>query len=541
MASSSRPFRRSLLLGALLFAIAPGSRAICSPNPSDPTVRASSEEIDRLVLGRLRHLGIEPAPVCADEVFVRRAYLDVIGTLPTLQEARAFLADKGSDKRDVLIDRLLARDEFADYWAMKWCNLLRVKSEFPINLWPNAVQAYHHWIRQSVKDGVPYDQFARQLLTTSGSNFRAAPVNFYRAVQGKDPKSLAEAVALTFLGMRAEAWPKNRLDGMAAFFARIGYKGTAEWKEEIVFDDLTKANAPTSAVFPDGSMAALTLDKDPREVFADWLVRPGNPYFARAIANRVWSWFLGRGVVEEPDDLRPDNPPSNPELLSFLEREVVGARFDLKRLFHAILSSQTYQRSSVPASADPRSEAEFACYAVRRLEPEVLIDAIDQVTGTTEEYTSKIPEPFTVMPAEQRAIALPDASVTSPFLELFGRSSRDTGLESEQRGSLPTSAQALHLLNSTHVRRKLEQGPGLKALLQPVAGKPKESLDALYLAILSRPPTPDDLRAIGSYAGPPAAPGRPAGKGAPPAPQGARLALDIAWALVNSTEFQYRH
>ena len=257
------------------------------------TVPVPENRVDKLVFSRLEQLGIKPASLCPDAVFVRRVYLDTIGTIPSAQEVKTFLQDSSPTKRNALIDRLLERDEFADYWAMKWCDLLRVKSEFPINLWPNAVQAYHHWIRASIKANMPYDQFSRELLTASGSNFRVPQVNFYRAVQSKDPVTLAQAAALTFMGTRADKWSKDRLAGMAVFFSQVGYKSTAEWKEEIVYFDPAKASNTTSvATFPDGTTVRLTSARDPREVFADWLVRRGNAFFSRAISNRVWALFI---------------------------------------------------------------------------------------------------------------------------------------------------------------------------------------------------------------------------------------------------------
>ncbi len=196
--------------------------------------------IDRVVFARLRQEGIEPANICSEAVFLRRAYLDVIGTLPTADEARQFLATTSRTKRRDLINGLLQRDEYAEYWALKWCDLLRVKAEFPINLWPNAVQAYHRWIITSLQENKPYDKFVREILTSSGSNFRDPQVNFYRSTQSKDPQELARAVALTFMGTRAEKWPKGQLAEMAKFFSYIGYKRTAEWKEEIVYFDSQK-------------------------------------------------------------------------------------------------------------------------------------------------------------------------------------------------------------------------------------------------------------------------------------------------------------
>ncbi|HLA40217.1 MAG TPA: DUF1553 domain-containing protein, partial [Candidatus Glassbacteria bacterium] len=446
-------------------------------------------QIDKLVFGRLRQLRIQPANLCSDAVFVRRVHLDVIGTLPTAQQAKDFLLDRGPNKRAALIHRLLEREEFADYWAMKWSDLLRVKAEFPINLWPDAAQAYHRWIRTSIKENKPYDRFVRELLMASGSNFRVPEVNFYRALQSKEPQAIAQAVALTFMGTRAEKWPKNRLAGMAAFFSWLGYKPTAEWKEEIVLFDRAKASADTSraAVFPDGTPTPVSPDQDPRGAFADWLIAPKNPWFARNIVNRIWSWLLGRGIVHEPDDIRPDNPPANPELLAWLERELVTAGYDLKHIYRLILSSKTYRLSSIPRTDKPGGPANFAFYPLRRLEAEVLIDALCQITGTTEKYTSAIPEPFTFIPDKQRSIALPDGSITSSFLDMFGRPPRDTGMESE-RNNRPTPAQRLHLLNSSHVQRKLEQGlPLLSQGFSP--GRPREMIEGAYLAILSRFPT----------------------------------------------------
>jgi hypothetical protein len=190
-----------------------------------------------------------------------------------------------------LIDQLLERDEYADYWAMRWSDVLRVKAEFPINLWPNAAQAYHRWIYAAVRDNKPYDRFARELLTASGSNFRDPPVNFYRAMANREPPGIAQTVAVTFMGVRTDPWSKAKLEGMAAFFSALSYKSTAEWKEEIVYFDRYKTNAATGAVFPDGKRVALAPDQDPREVFADWLVSRQNLWFSRCAANRIWCWL----------------------------------------------------------------------------------------------------------------------------------------------------------------------------------------------------------------------------------------------------------
>ena len=482
--------------------------------------------IDELVFARQDQLKIARADLCSDAVFVRRAYLDIIGTLPSGFEAREFILDPKPGKRAALIKRLLAREEFAEYWAMKWCDLLRVKAEFPINLWPNAVQSYHRWIRDSIRDNKPYDQFARELLTSSGSNFRVPPVNFYRAMQNHEPAGIAQTVALTLMGERADKWPEARLSGMAAFFDWVGYKSTLEWKEEIIFFDSAAAtNAPLTATFPDGATVSLKGDRDPREIFADWLVRPENRWFTRNIANRVWSWLMGRGIIHEPDDLRPDNKPSNPALLSHLEQELIGSKYDLGHLYSIILNSATYQLSAVPKDRSPEAEANFAAYPLRRLEAEVLVDALNQITGGTEKYSSAIPEPFTFIPEDHRSIALSDGSVSSPFLEMFGRPARDSGLESE-RNNRPTPAQRLHFLNSTQVQRKIEQSRMIQ--FQTQGGKTRQqAASGIYLGILSRFPTEQELKTIETFA---------AGKTLK-----REEAVDLAWALLNSAEFLYRH
>lgn len=482
--------------------------------------------IDECVFDRLAKLGLKPAPQCTDEVFLRRAYLDAIGTLPTADEARTFLADKSPDKRSILIDRLLKRDEFADYWSMKWCDLLRVKSEFPINLWPLAANVYHEWIHTAVKENWPYTKFARLLLTSSGSNFRNPPVNFYRAIPYKQPDSIAKAVALAFMGVRSEKWPKAKQQALAAFFTKVGYKSTGEWKEEIVFfDPLKKQTAGWAAKpqFPDGSAAILAPDQDPRLAVADWLITPTNPWFTANIANRVWSWLMGRGIVHEPDDMRTDNPASNPELLGSLQKSLIAAKYDLKALFRLIMNSRVYQMSSAPISA--KAASNFAAYPLRRLEAEVLIDAINTITGTTESYMSAAPEPYTFIPEDQRSIALADGSITSAFLQLFGRPPRDTGLEAE-RNSKPSAGQRLHMVNSSHVRKKIEQGGKIGVMLR-TADSTAAIANELYLSILSRYPTADEMKTITQYVN------QSASK--------RDAAFDVAWAAMNSVEFLYKH
>jgi len=558
-------FRTSRSAPALILTVITGI-ALAEPgtNIYESTDAAKPKsELDRIVFGKLKKLGIQPV-LCSDSVFVRRAYLDVLGTLPTTEEARQFIDDANENKRVVLIDQLLKRDEFADYWSMKWGDVLRIKAEFPINLWPNAAQAYHRWVRQSIVENKPYDQFVREMLTSSGSNFRVGPVNFYRAIQNKTPNGIATSVALTFMGARAESWPEDRLEHMSVFFSQIGYKPTSEWKEESVFwdplksasladsvapgnakvttvvgpsakegeDEESETIAPPSeiktlvVVLPDGAKVKIPPNKDPREVFADWLIAKENPWFTKSIVNRVWAWLLGRGIIHEPDDIRDDNPGSNSELLAYLEKELIEHNYDLKHLYRLVLTSQTYQLASTKQYDNPEAVANFASYPLRRLEAEVLIDAINKITGTTDLYTSAIPEPFTYIPRDMPAIAVADGSITSPFLALFGRSARATGMENERKNKLGSS-QWLHMLNSSHIQTKLESSPKLRALLA-TRGRPEQKLEKIYLTVLSRRPTPEEAKAALSY-------------GLAPNRMSRNDWIDVTWALINSPEFLYRH
>lgn len=487
---------------------------------------APAATVDEAVAAALAERKIPQAPLCTDATFVRRVYLDVIGKPPTPEEVKAFLQDRTAGKRATLIEALLARPEFADYWSMKWCDVLRVKSEFPINLWPNAVQAYHRWVHDAIRENRPYDAFARDLLTSSGSNFRVPPVNFWRAVQGRAPSDLAGVVALTFMGARLDRMPKERAAGLAAFCARVAFKPTSEWKEEIV--QLNPAPvAAVEAMLPDGTVVKLEPEDDPRLVFAAWLIRADNPWFARAVVNRIWAWLMGRGVVHEPDDIREDNPPSVPGLLEALEAELVRSKWDLKQVYRAILNSRTYQASSTPAGDDPAAASLFAHSAVRRLDAEVLADAIAAITGDREEYSSPIPEPYTFIPDSHPTVLLPDGSITSSFLEMFGRPARDTGLFSERNNDC-TDAQRLFLLNSSAMQERLRGSARLRAIGQAARGDSVTYIREVYLLILSRHPTEKEIADVREY-------GKTSGL------SGKQSAEDLAWALVNTKEFLFRH
>jgi hypothetical protein len=491
----------------------------------------SANPVDEAVSTALASRGADFAERCTDEVFVRRLYLDLLGTLPRPRETEAFLRSTDPDKRAALVDQLFQREEYADYWSLRWGDVLRIKSEFPINLWPNAVQAYHRWIRQALRENLSYDRFARALLATSGSNFRDPPVNFYRAVAARDPSSLARAAALTFLGTRLESWPAEAQADMAVFFSRVAWKKTLEWKEEIVYSDPLRTGDLATRL-PDGRTVVVPEAVDPRTIFADWLTRPENPWFARALVNRVWYWLLGTGITEPADaiprgsDGRPVNAGAGEEVLRALEKQFRASGYDLRSLLRLILISRTYQQSSVLLPGGTPAELAFTRYTIRRLDAEILADALTWLGGVGPGYSSPIPEPFTFVPDSERTIALADGSITSPFLVKFGRPSRDTGLLSE-RNNQPSEEQALYLLNSSDVRKRIDSSPVLKPVYNLPKAQRVEQVRRIYFTLLDRLPTEEEQKLVASYA--------------ETAGDQSRAARDLTWALINSKEFLYRH
>lgn len=513
------------LLALLKLASQPQREALNEPFQS-ATEHVELTPVDTHVQAALLTKGIRSAVLCSDEVFIRRAYLDVIGVIPTAREVVDFLQDPRSGKRRELIDDLLERDEFADYQAMKWCDVLRVKAEFPIRLWPNGAAVYHRWIRNAIRADMPYDEFARALLTSSGSNFRAPPVNFYRATQERDPDSLASAVALTFMGTRITHWDERRRQEMAVFFSRLSFKNTREWKEEIVTWNWRPLDV-TEVVFPDGSSSQVPANRDPRQVFADWLISPENPWFVRCVVNRVWFWLLGRGIVHEPDDMRPDNPAANPVLLDYLADELRRSDYDLKHIYRVILNSHTYQQSSIQNLDHPDAKTLFGYYPIRRLDAEVLEDALCRILHVDVAYTSDIPEPFTYILPQQSTVSLADGSISSPFLQLFGRPARDRGVESDRKNDIRESHR-LFFINSTELNDWINDSWWIRRLPLAAGTVDKASIRLLWLSILSRYPTETEMQTVESFY-------RSKTDGEIEATQ------DLVWALISSKEFSCRH
>jgi hypothetical protein len=494
-----------------------------------------NNRIDTIVIEKLKDKRIPPSVICSDEVFIRRVYLDAAGTLPTPGEVKNFLHNSALDKRAKLIDHILASDDFADYQGLLWGDILKIKAEFPSNLWPQAAHAYDRWVRKCIRDNMPYDQFVCQLLTSSGSNFHIPPVNYYRTFQGRNPRDIAVSTAQLFMGVNLTGgeYSENQIMEMAAFFAKIGYKNTDEWKEEIVyFNEQGKLSCPVSGkvikpVPLDGIGINIPADKDPRQEFARWLTSPNNPWFAKNAVNRVWYRLTGRRIVAENENINsPQSSPWSAELLNCLEQELISHKFDIKHIYRLILNSTTYQLSSRTNRYNLQDNSGFSRYIIRRLDAEVLIDAVCQITGTGEIYSSNIPEPYTFLPNGKRAITVADGSIESPFFELFGRPPRNTSFESE-RNNKPTVLQAQYLLNSSNIQRKIESSGVLRKLYQTHKNG-ASIINELYLLILSRPPMPNELDTAMEYA---TGTGRKHGE----------PFNDIAWALINTKEFYLKH
>ncbi len=497
--------------------------------------------IDTLVLDKLQALGIPPSPLCSDAEFIRRLYLDAAGILPTPPEVHAFLADKRADKRARLIDGLMKRPEFVDYWTYRWSDLLLLSTA---KLSQPAMWSFHEFIRESVAQNKPWDQFARELLTARGSTLENGAANYF--VLHKDVTELTEATSVTFLGMSItccrchnhplEKWTQDQYWSMSNLFSRVALKN-GDRAGEIVVQTLPTGDAlhprrgiampPTPL---DGVPMSAEMGIDRRAYFANWLTRADNPYFAKALINRVWHNYLGRGLVEPEDDLRQTNPPTNSELLDALAKDFIEHGYDVQNLMREILTSAAYQRSATPLVANVKDERFYSHYLVRRLEAEVILDAYSQVTG--------VPTPFAIFFDARpvfnfakglRALQLPDVKVASAFLDAFGRPERTQTCSCERQQDA-TVSQALHVNNGATLNDKLRAKDGLieKWVKEKIGDE--AAVREVFEIALSRPPNAEEAGKFAALL-------RQAPADAGPA---RREALeDLLWAVLTSREFLF--
>ncbi len=487
--------------------------------------------IDELVLAKLENLGLPPSPPATDAEFLRRAFVDTIGLLPTVEETRAFLADSSTDKRARLIDQLLARPEFVDYWAYKWSDLLLVTSE---RLKPAAMWSYYHWIRNNVAANTPWDQFARNLVTATGSTLQNGAANFF--VLHQDPPELAETVSVAFLGMSIncakchnhplEKWTNDQYYSMANLFARVRSKEAAGDGNHVVYSTTSgewvqpRTGKPQPPAPLDGVALPLEAEADRRIHLANWLTSPDNPYFSRAITNRIWANFFGVGLVESVDDLRLTNPPSNAALLDAAAKYLVDHKYDVKSLMRAVLESATYARSSQPLPKNVEDQRFYSRYYPRRMMAEVLLDALSQVSGSPSAFGDYAPG--------WRALQLPDVSVNSYFLKTFGRPLRAITCECE-RTAEPSMVQVLHISNGDTINQKLEAKANRIEQLLAASSTNEQIIEEAYLSALCRFPTDAERAKL------------LAALNEAPAENKRQTIEDFYWSILSSKEFLFNH
>jgi hypothetical protein len=484
--------------------------------------------IDGLGWQKLQKLGIPASPPCDDATFMRRVYLQTLGVLPAPDDVRRFLDDTAPDKRRRLIDDVLQRPEYADYWALKWADILMVNKE---TLGSRGAYELHQWLRAQFAENRPYDQWARELLTASGNSGKNGAVNYFRAAA--TPEDLTRTFSQAFLGVRMdcaqchhhpfEKWAQTDFYGLTGFFTGLQKKAVGDGRELVFHAGYRPATLPLTGEhvatrFLEGPpLDAQQLAGDPRQVLADWLTDPQNPYFARLVANRLWKHFLGRGLIEPEDDLRTTNPASNEPLLAYLSQQVVASNYDLQAVMRQIMNSDVYQRSSVTLPTNVDDDQNFSHYLVRRLPAEVLLDVISQATGSAEAFPG--------MPRGTRASQLWDNRMPSYFLEIFGRSERESPCACGKSDE-PTMSQALHLMNAPEIEAKIQDPAGRAASLIQQGLRQPEIVEQLTLATLGRLPGEHELSlARKLFASRPLQ----------------TAAEDYLWTLLNSYEFLFVH
>jgi len=510
-----------------------GSQIIVVPKDSTfeyPNDIPRRNYIDDLVDAKLKKLRIAPSPLCDDATFLRRATLDITGTLPATEDLRKFLDDSSPAKRDHAIEALLNRKEFADLWVMKFAELLQIRSRQE-QFSSKAALAYYHWLRDQMLANVPIDQIVKQLLTASGSTLLNPSANYYQV--STDTLKIAENTAQIFMGMRIQCaqchnhpfdrWTMNDYYAFANFFPQVGRKQGEDPREYIVFDrgegDVKHlvTGKPLPPKFLGASQPEIAKAESRREVLASWLASPENPYFAKNLANIVWAHFLGRGIIDPVDDVRISNPASNPELLDALGAKFTEYKYDFKKLVRDICSSRTYQLSTRANESNALDDRNFSHAAIRRIRAEVLLDCLSQVTETKDKFTG--------LPRGARAVEIADGNTSTFFLTTFGRARRESVCSCEVSTD-PNLSQALHLLNGATVEGKINDGAVVKKLLKS-GKKPAEIVDDLYLRCFARKPTADESGKLLSFL--------------KDDKKDEQVLNDVFWALLNSKEFIFNH
>ncbi len=513
------------------------------PEPETPLEFAPLNYVDQLVFEHWQRLHLRPSELCSDEVFIRRAFLDAIGTLPSPERVESFLASDAPDKRLQLVDELLgltgdsSRDiygnEWSAYWALKWGDLLRINRN---KVGDGGMWAFYNWIRQSLRENKPVDQFVREIITAQGSIYANGPANYYKIAS--TPQDLAETTIQVFTGVRLqcarchhhpfEVYSQADYYGLAAFFTRVGNKGSYDFgalgRDSVVMvktsgsisHPRTRKTVPPTPL--QGEPVSLEGVRDLREPLADWLTSKQNPLLARNIVNRFWGYLMGSGLVEPIDDMRATNPASIPPLLDALAEDFIAHDYDLKHLMRTIMTSRVYQLSSTPRPENVALSRFALHYNVKRLPAEVLLDAIDDVCGTQERFAG--------VPLGTRAIELPDSNYSSYFLDTLGRPKRVVTCECE-RTSQPNLAQVLHILNGDLIQKKISDKAGLIAKMEKQKLSNEDAIQRLYRIAFSRKPTAQELSGCLDLLA--QAPSRKEGL------------EDLLWAVLNSREFLFNH
>ena len=490
---------------------------------------APNNYIDVTVHDKLKSLRIQPSELCTDAEFLRRCYLDIVGLLPAPEQLEQFVNDPSPDKRSVCIDELLERKEFGEMWVMKWSELLQVRSNKLVSY--KATLGYYNWLKDQLAANVPIDQWVRELLTASGSTMSSPTTNFYHAEANSG--KIAENVAQVFLGMRVQCaqchnhpfdrWTMDDYYGFTAFFSRIGRKRGSDPRELIVLNKnsgeakhpVTKKIVPPK--FLGGATPEIAKGEDRRQLVAEWITSPENPYFSRNLANIVWAHFNGRGIVDQVDDVRVSNPPVNDALLQQLADNLVQSNYDFKQLVRDICNSRTYQLSTRPNASNKADSHNFSHAKLRRIRAEVLLDVISQVTETKNKFRG--------LPNGARAVQIADGNTSNYFLKTFGRSSRETVCSCEVKME-PSLSQALHLLNGTTVHEKISQGKVISTLIKQKLDD-SQIVNELYLRCLGRSATEIELTSLV--------------KQIESEPDRGRVLEDVFWAILNSREFVFNH